>query len=81
MKLEGNPTDIAYYPGQERFSDGEFNTVTEWTPELALRLAGADKLTDRQAQVDQVRDALDDDLLPPGAVAALVAAGWTELAE
>lgn len=80
-ELDGNPTDIGYYPGQERFSDGQFQAVDEWTAELALQATRALDLPDRADQVDRIRDALDDGLLNEQARQALVDAGWTELAD
>ena len=82
-QLDGNPTGIAYYKGQERFSDGAFNVVNDedWTAELALTACRALDLPTREGQVDRIRDAVDDGLLPLQAVEALVAPGWTELDE
>lgn len=78
---DGNPTGIAPYPGQERFSDGAFQVVDEWTADLALQASRALDLPDRAGQVDRLRDALDDGLLNEQARQALVDAGWTELAD
>lgn len=75
------PADApAPYPGQERFSDGDFHVVDSWTPELALRACRADDFPHHSTeQLERIRDAIDDDLMPPAAVDALIAAGWTEL--
>lgn len=50
-----------------------------WTEELALKMAGNPTGT-RAQRVDAIRDAVDDDKVPAGAVDALIAAGWRELA-
>lgn len=83
MELEGNPTDAPHYPGQERFSDGDFSVLGDgdWTADLALLATRAMDLPTREEQVERIRDAVDEGVLPEQAVDALVAAGWTELAE
>ena len=64
----------------ERFTDSGFHVVP-WSAELAVRAAGVNVRAPRAEQVQQLRDAIDDDALPDEAVDALVAGGWTELAD
>lgn len=63
----------------ERFTDDGMRIVP-WTAELAMRVAGAAGL-ERDQALEQIRDAIDTDRLPPAAVDALIAAGWTELSD
>lgn len=62
----------------ERFTDSGFTTVP-WTAELALRVVKPEPDASREQVLADIRDAIDDDRLPPGAVDALITAGWVEL--
>ncbi len=76
-ELDGKPDGApAYYEGQERFSDGQFVAVEDWTAELALRACRADDFAAGSPErVSRIRDAIDEGLLPEPAVDALIAAG------
>lgn len=63
-------------PGSER-PTGFF--LVPWTEQMALRRVRVDDRLPREKQVAQLRDAIDDDVIPEDAVDALIDAGWWEL--
>ena len=52
-----------------------------WTEAWALRAAGVDRALSREQQVEQLRDAIDDDRLPDEPVDALIEACWSKLGD